>query len=134
MEQKIQDVEADISKAEAKAEKAKAEGNTEELKYWRMEEHDLREEEHDLREEKRRLMDEKARTEVQQQGTTLCLPLKHLLCLPRKEVNLTSKALQARRHHDFHMLPTGILELLWDRLTRSVSSMYTPVFAAEADR
>ena len=77
MDQKIQNVEAGISKAEVKAEKAEAEGNTEDLKYWRNEKQKLRDEKQLLMEEKKQLRDEKARKEVLQQGTLFCSPLKH---------------------------------------------------------
>ena len=76
MEQKILEVEADISKAEAKAEKAKADEKAEELRYWRDNEVQLRRKKSLLRDEEHRLRAEKARVEVQQQGTMLCSPLK----------------------------------------------------------
>ena len=69
MEQKILEVEADISKAEAKAEKAEADKKAEDLGYWRNKTAQLRGKESQLRAEK-------ARVEVQQQGTMLCSPLK----------------------------------------------------------
>ena len=75
MEQKIEEVEADISQAEAKAEKAETDGNAEELRYWRQEELQLRDNKLQLMGEKGHLRDEKARKEVLQQGSTLCLPL-----------------------------------------------------------
>ena len=72
LDQKIQDVEEDITKAEKKAEKAGTEGNTAEVGYWRNEKAALRIKEQQLREEK-------ARVEVRQQGTTLSSPLNVIL-------------------------------------------------------
>lgn len=95
MEQKIQDVEEDIRKAEKKAEKAGTEGNIAEVGYWRNKEAQLRDEKHQLRDKEHQLRDEKARVEVQQQGTTLSShlhvrskgdwPEPGLLCILRME-------------------------------------------------
>ena len=115
MEQKIQDVEADISKAENKVEIAADKGSSDELNYWRNKEHELRKKENLLREKE-------ARMQAQQQGITLFSP-SYICCYlhGRKSISETFSSGIMKSHS---MLPKILyllmnLELLWDKLTGS---------------
>ena len=78
LEQKILEVEAEISAAGAKAVQAKADEDAEEVKYWRSEKEQLRVEKRQLRDEELVLW--RMRAEILQQGTTSCSPLNECSC------------------------------------------------------
>ena len=99
-------MEADISGAEARAEKAETEGNAGELRRWRMKKMQLRNEKHELRDKELCIL--RARAEIQQQGTTLCPPLKQLLLYSK-----SSQSKTFRQHQDVNMLPPSSAAAEW---------------------
>ena len=91
LEQKIKDLEADVSRTESKGEEAEAEGDAEGLKYWRQKELQLRHEEQQLRDQ------------VLQQGDAL----QHASVVWE---GFTIRSLHALQHHLVKRLPCCMAE------------------------
>ena len=99
LEQKMKDLEADVSRTESKGEEAEAEGDAEGLKYWRQKELQLREkEQQQLRHEEQQLRDQ-----VLQQGDAL----QHASVVWE---GFTIRSLRALQHHLVKRLPCCMAE------------------------